>query len=682
MLKERALLKSLYTMMFYIENIQIILLDKEQLNNFDYSAIYNKENNKICLNLDLFMSNYKEVRYLNKLNEIDIVSIDDRINDLKNIYIQFHDYSKEEKLNLELRDLLEDIMNSKDFNINILILNKTLIDKFKYLFKTIYVDLNSSDEEIITNFISNNKNQINIRKELDKKTKQQIENQDIIKNIKNFINNMKKSNGNNFVNSDDINNDDYLMDDEVIFGNLDLNNEEDIKELNDRFDILNIMKPKETFESIIGLKKIKEKLHSLSKLYKEDVVELTKYGIERDKGFILYGEPGTGKTMLCKAFANELDAIFVYLSMEQFMTKKNDNVNLKTLFEEVEELSFLYQNKTIVLFLDEFDSLRSRGSSEHNNSFYDGFTNEMLYRIDNIPKNVMIIGATNKLDSIDEAIKRKGRLGNQYEVKNNFKKEEIISFIEQNFKKAKMSTLNKYSNEIATMIYFMNGSEISNILNKIKQAYFFKNKYKENIKLKKLIIDTIYSEKYNLADYEVKEDEEISTAYHEAGHALMYMINYGTKDLHEISVYPTAKTLGFVSYKFDKQEVTKDDLKKLTLIALAGRYGEKLITNNISTGAIADLEVANNHIDSIISKYGMGVIENINRNKKSKVVSEYMMAKMDKEHEALLKEYSKEAEKIIKENKKVIEAIAKDLISEKVIIDDFKKYENLINREI
>lgn len=678
MLKERALLKSLYTMMFYIENIQIILLDADQLKNLDYSAICDKETKKVCLNIDLFSNNYKELKYyLNKIEKIDIVGFEEILASSKNNIVNFYDYSKDEKLTLELRDILEKIMNSKETDLNILILNKNLIEKFKYMFKTIYIDLNSSDQEIIESFIENNKHQIKVKEELHYRIEEKMNDQNVIKNLKNFLNNLKNSKAKlDFVNEDDISDFDYDYD----LDKIDLNSEEAIRELNERFDILNIMVSKERFENIIGLKQVKEKLHNLVKLYKEDIKDLNKYGIERDKGFILYGEPGTGKTMLCKAFANELDGIFVYLSMEQFMTKKNDSVNLNSLFEEIDELSFMYPEKTIVLFLDEFDSLRSRGSSEHNNSFYDGFTNEMLYRVDNLPKNVMIIGATNKLNSIDDAIKRKGRLGNQYEVKNNFKKEEIISFIESNFKKSKMSTLNKYSNEIATMIYFMNGSEISNILNKIKQSYFFKNKYKDKIKLKELIINTIYSEKYNLADYEVKADEELSTAYHEAGHAIMYMVHYGSKDLHEISIYPTAKTLGFVSYKFDKQEVTKDDLKKLVLISLAGRYGEKLITNNISTGAIADLETANKHIESIISKYGMGDVENINTSKKS--VSEYMMAKMDKEHEALLKEYSKEAEEIIKLNKNVIESIAKDLILNKVIIDDFKKYENLIIRKI
>jgi SpoVK/Ycf46/Vps4 family AAA+-type ATPase len=106
-----------------------------------------------------------------------------------------------------------------------------------------------------------------------------------------------------------------------------------------------------------------------------------------------------------------------------------------------------------------------------NIKYYDGFTNEMLYRIDNLPKNVMLIGATNNLETIDKAIIRKGRLGNQYEVKNNFKKEEVIEFIKDYFNSSKMSNLNKYATFISTMIYYMNGSEISNILNKIKGGH-------------------------------------------------------------------------------------------------------------------------------------------------------------------------------------------------------------------
>jgi len=418
--------------------------------------------------------------------------------------------------------------------------------------------------------------------------------------------------------------------------------------------------------------RIKEQLKKLALLYKEDADELAKHKIERDKGFILYGEPGTGKTMLCKAFSNVIDGIFVYLSMEQFISKKNEDFSISKLFEEADKLSLEYPNKTIVLFLDEIDSLRGRGKSNHNNSYYDGFTNEMLYRIDNLPKNVMIIGATNNLKTLDEALIRKGRLGNQYEVKNDFKKEQIITYIDKYFIDSKMKPLNKYSNEISTMIYYMNGSEIANILNKIKQNYYFKKKYKETGTIKSLIVDTIYSEKYNLADYKLTLEEEKSTAYHEAGHAIMYMYYYGIKNLHEISIYPTSKTLGFVSYKFDKNEVTKDDLKKLTLISLAGRYGEKLVTNNISTGAISDLEKANEHINNIISKYGMGEIENINNSKKT--ISDYMLTKMDKEHEEILKHYSKETLEIIEANKLLIELIAKDLIKNKVIIDDFDKY--------
>ena len=222
----------------------------------------------------------------------------------------------------------------------------------------------------------------------------------------------------------------------------------------------------------------------------------------------------------------------------------------------------------------------------------------------------------------------------------------------------------------------MNGSEISNILNKIKQNYYFKD---EKQKIKPLIIETIYNEKYNIADYETTPEDEMIVAYHEAGHALAYMNFYGTKNLHEISIYPTEKALGFVSYKFDKNNITKEDLKQKTIISLAGRYAEKLITNNISTGASSDLENANGYINKILKKFGMGDIENYSNNLENS--SDYILTKLDKEHEALLKEYSEETKKLIDKNKVFIENLAKDLVKEKVLIDVFEKYEKLIIKD-
>lgn len=676
MFKERTLLKSLYTMIFHIDTIQIVLLNEEQTNGFDFYSVMDKESGKIKINKDLFIQNYKELtNYEDDLKKIEKVNIPDLISAVIDYDVKIYDFSKENKLNQELRGLLESIINSKSIDLNIMILNETLIEKFKYLFKTICIDLNCSDKRLMENFVETHKRQKRIKDELLNRIDGNSKNQEMIDNLKNFIENLKnKTTSDGFKNNGF---DDVKLE---VFGDeeINLDSDEEIQELNDRFEIINVVKPKETFEDIIGMESVKKRLNDLVLLYKEDYEILQKYKIERDKGFILYGEPGTGKTMLCKAFAKELNAIFIYLSMEQFMSKKSEKVTIAFLFEEIEELSYMYAKQNIVLFLDELDSLRSRGSSDHNNSFYDGFTNEMLYRIDNLPKNVMIIGATNNIKTIDDAIKRKGRLGNQYEVKNNFTKEDIEKYITKYFTSSNMKILNKYAKDITTMIYYMNGSEIANILNKIKQSYYFKTKYKREIKVRDLIIDTIYGEKYNLSDYKVTPDEQLSTAYHEAGHAIMYMKQYGIEKLHEISIYPTSKTLGFVKYKFDKAEVTKDDLKKLTLISLAGRYAEKLITNNISTGAISDLENANGHIDSIISQYGMGGIENINRNKKLKSVSEYMLAKMDKEHEELLKVYSKETEKIINEHKNVIELMAKELVKEKVLIDKFKKYNDML----
>ena len=586
--------------------------------------------------------------------------------------VSIHDLSHINYLNEDITSLLEGLVNQADekTDVNIILLNEKIINIIKVIYKCVFIDVKKEDWlSILIDFEKAALFQLDLKLKLIEKFNQKINNFDEkISKVKDILSNLKNKNKENgFVRRTKGDNTIQNKDDSI---------SETIEEINNKFEILNIVEPKQGFEEILGLTSVKKMLSKLIKLYSEDIDNLAKHKIERDKGFILYGEPGTGKTMLCKAFAKELNGIFVYLSMEQFVSRKNENMTIAALFDEINLISQDYSDKTIVVFFDEMDSLRGRGKSNHNNSYYDGFTNEMLYRIDNLPKNVMLIGATNNLETIDKAIIRKGRLGNQYEVKNNFKKEEVVEFIKEYFNNSKMSTLNKYATFISTMIYYMNGSEISNILNKIKQNYYFKD---EKQKIKPLIIETIYNEKYNIADYETTPEDEMIVAYHEAGHALAYMNFYGTKKLHEISIYPTEKALGFVSYKFDKNNVTKEDLKQKTIISLAGRYAEKLITNNISTGASSDLENANGYITKILNKFGMGDIENYSNNLENS--SDYILTKLDKEHEALLKEYSEETKKLIDKNKVFIETLAKDLVKEKVLIDVFEKYEKLIIKD-
>lgn len=674
-MEQNKLLKVLLTMKcFQKRNVNVLLLEKD---SFDMEELLSTRGRNSFLKKDYKLVNeifndFMEKKIFPKDDIKEFLS-DFTKNDTE---ISIHDLSRIEKIDDSIKNTMEYLINNtNDKELNIVILNKNNVKFLKYLFRCVFINPKDewekilfeiqassiehlrTEETILKDFNSSiDKGNVSMKNKIQDFDKRLEEVKGILAVLKG-----KEPNLNSFVKRKKEEQEDYRKDDDI----------------NSHYEILNIVEPTEGFDDIIGLKPIKTMLSKLIKLYTEDVDKLKKHKIDRDKGFILYGEPGTGKTMLCKAFAKELNGIFIYLSMEQFISKKNDDMNINALFDELDLVSTDYPEKTIVVFLDEIDSLRGRGKSNHNNSYYDGFTNEMLYRIDNLPKNIMIIGATNNLETLDKAIVRKGRLGNKYEVKNNFKKEEVIQFTKDYFTSSKMGVLNKHATLIATMIYYMNGSEISNILNKIKQNYYFKD---EKDSIKKIIVDTIYSEKYNLADYEVTEEDELTVAYHEAGHALAYMNFYGIEKLHEVSIYPTETALGFVSYKFDKQNVTKEDLKQRTIISLAGRYAERLITNNISTGASSDLESANKYIEQIVNRFGMGDVENYSKERNN--LSDYMLTKMDREHEGLLKLYSKQTEELVNQNREFLDALAKELVKEKVLIDVFEKYNKLIKREI
>lgn len=441
--------------------------------------------------------------------------------------------------------------------------------------------------------------------------------------------------------------------------------------LNDT-NVLDFSKFEESFDDIIGLNHAKKKLQELSELYSYSDEELKKYNINRNKGFILYGSPGTGKTMICKAFANTLKKVtnkkvkFLYKSANSLIDNKN-NV-LESMFAQIRKYLLKEKNSIIVLFLDEIDAFRARGSSSHNNSYYDNFTNELIFNIDNAPTNLIIIGATNRISLIDETIKRNGRLDIVIEIENKFKQEEVFKYLVKEF-----ITLNiddDILKSISKIMYYEKGSKIAKIVNSIK-IHLLKNK---NITQEEAKLIT-FSEKYNLYEEQEKDDVkyyEIETAYHEAGHAVALLTFYDEESIHEISIYPKGETAGFVSFDIKNKKDDYDYFYKQMIILLSGRYAEKLYTDTFSAGAVSDLQKLNELIRKMITEYGMSKLGNITYD--INTLSENAMKLIEKEHKRILNSVVSLTEKFIYTNKEQIIKLAKRLKQDKIIIDRLNEY--------
>lgn len=470
----------------------------------------------------------------------------------------------------------------------------------------------------------------------------------------------------------------------------DLNSKEDLKKVSDKFKILKLTPTKITFDNIVGMKSVKSKLKDILAIYKEDLDKLTKYGITRDKGFILYGKPGTGKTMLCQAFAKELDAAFVYISMETLINTRRGDITMANFINELRDISTLLYDKNIVIFLDEMDSLRARGTSANNDSYFDGLTNDFLYTLDRLPTNIIIVGATNHINKIDHAVLRAGRLGNKYHVNSDFTKNDIKGFVYHEFTKVGMEAITKYANDIALLTYHLTGSEVANAFNKIKQAYYFR---KSDENLRELVIQAIHKAKYNITAELVENDNLKETAYHEAGHAIATL--YCKNKVVEVSIYPGRDDNSLGHMKNDPKTLSsKKAMENYIVSMLAGRYGAKLFTKEVSYGESSDLEKAYLFITGMVASMGMaekGPLKNYATIQKGEAYnllggevaskSEYIRELIDKECLDILERLSNKTERIIELNKHVVEEMANDLLKEKVLIDCFEKYEKMIVRE-
>jgi cell division protease FtsH len=437
-----------------------------------------------------------------------------------------------------------------------------------------------------------------------------------------------------------------------------------------------IKTPEVLWDDIIGLSKIKEKLKEISILFSLDKNQLEEYKIKKQKGFILYGSPGVGKTMLCEAFAKEIGGIFIYKSMNELISYFKDNEmngqsKIKFLYENlISSIGENYNNVPIVVFLDEIDSIRARGESAHNNSYYDGITNDFLFAIDQIKNkhNIITIGATNSRDNLDKAMIRNGRLGIQIEIKNNFTKKEVYKFIKKELKNIK--NISKKSCKILSdFCFYRDGNEINEILNNFKFKTLIKNKELN----KQEIIEIVYETIYEINDFSnISKKDKKETAFHEAGHAFFTKLLNKKNKINEVTIYPTKKTLGYVKFTNSSSSQTKEDLENQIIILLAGRYSEKIISKSISAGASSDLSMANKIIHKLIMNYGMNK-KHFNlaelKGREYRDLSEYQKEKIDKASNLILKNLSNITENLISKNKEKISKIAKKLIKENVIFN-------------
>ncbi len=426
-----------------------------------------------------------------------------------------------------------------------------------------------------------------------------------------------------------------------------------------------------TFDDVAGNEEAKESLKELVDFIKYPE-KYDRYGARLPRGVLLYGPPGTGKTLLARALAGESKVPFYAVSGSDFIQVYAGlgASRIRELFKKAKE------DGKSVIFIDEIDSLgkKRKGSNSHSGSEEgDRTLNALLTEMSGFKGNegIIVVAATNRVDTLDEALLRPGRFDRQIEVglPDVNARYSILRLHSKNKPLSKDVDLKKVALET---VYF-SGAKLENLMN--ESAMIAARKRDKHITM-----DHINKAYYTVLVGEEKkdrssismEDKEI-TAYHEAGHALVAKKLSKLNRVTKVSIIPSTKGMGGFSVNIppDRMYQTKKDIITNIKIALGGRAAEEIIfgKDNITTGASSDLQKATEMTLSMIGSYGMD--EEVGLINYDVVLSNNLntdISLMERTKEMLERFYI-ETKEILNKNKRYLDDIA-DVLIEKESLNE------------
>ena len=356
------------------------------------------------------------------------------------------------------------------------------------------------------------------------------------------------------------------------------------------------------FSDVAGLDEEKSELVEIVDFLKEPK-RFYDMGAKIPKGILLYGKPGTGKTLIAKAIAGEAGVPFISMSGSEFieMFAGLGASRVRKLFEKARKIS------PCIVFIDEIDAIGSRRTSNSGAESENNQTlNQLLVEMDGFEKNetIIVLAATNRPEMLDKALLRPGRFDRQITIAppDVRGREEILKIHSKEKKFADNVTLKSIAEDTAGYT----GAELANILNEAaiiatvnKHDSIEQNDIEEAIKK----VTVGIQKKARV----ISDKEKRLTAFHEAGHAIVGRFLDTGEPFHQISIIPRGMAGGYTMYKSneDKFYRSKTELEERLIGLLGGRAAEKLALDDISTGARNDIQVATQIARDMVTVYGM-----------------------------------------------------------------------------
>jgi cell division protease FtsH len=359
------------------------------------------------------------------------------------------------------------------------------------------------------------------------------------------------------------------------------------------------------FNHIGGYESIKEELMQCADILL-NYTKYAKYNVRIPKGIILEGPPGNGKTLMAKCFSGEINIGFIPVSGAQFQEKYVGvgASRVRELFNLAEE------NVPCIIFIDELDALgRKRSSSDQNsNTEHDSTLNELLVNLDGFKSanGIFIIGATNRVDLLDTALTRPGRIDKKIYIGNPDKqtRKQILDIHLVN-KPIEQGITSDYLVELTNGF---SGAQIENLLNEAMLYVLRQNRFQIDKSDLNMIANRILVG-YQSTKNQLTEDVIYQVAVHEIGHALLGIFTKHRKLIKITINLFSPKTLGFTLFEPSSTNIqTKEQLIHEIMVLLGGRIAEEIIfkNTNISSGASQDIQQVKTIAEQMIVHLGMG----------------------------------------------------------------------------
>lgn len=434
-----------------------------------------------------------------------------------------------------------------------------------------------------------------------------------------------------------------------------------------------------TLNEVAGLKEEKEELQEIVEFLREPG-KFTKVGARIPKGVLLEGAPGTGKTLLAKAIAGEANVPFFSISGSDFveMFVGVGASRVRDMFAEAK------RHAPCIIFIDEIDAVARRrgtgmggGHDEREQTL-----NQLLVEMDGFGVNegIIVMAATNRVDILDPAILRPGRFDRKITVVSpDVRGREDILKVH-----AKNKPLGDDVNleQIAQTTAGFTGADLENLLNEAAiNAAMDKRAFVKQEDIKRAFIKVgIGAEKKSRI---ISEKEKKITAYHEAGHAILFHVLPDVGPVYTVSIIPTG--LGAAGYTMplpekDEMFLTKGKMLEDIMVSLGGRIAEEIIFDDITTGASSDIKKATKAARRMVTRYGMsdniGVINYDDDDDEvfigrdlahAKTHSELVSGEIDREVKSIIDECYQKAKEIIMEHEDVLHKCAKLLLEKEKI---------------